>query len=66
MMDDLVFLKFAGVPVAKIIRHYELEQRFPNFFGPPPPWFHMHTHSAPLPFLKKNINALLFPLLFYI
>jgi hypothetical protein len=42
-----------------------LQQWFPNFFGPPPPRFHKHTHSAPLPFLK-NINALLFPLLFYI
>jgi hypothetical protein len=39
---------------------------FPNLFGPPPPWFHIHTHSAPLPFQKENINALLFPLLFYI
>jgi hypothetical protein len=42
-----------------------LNQRFPKLFGPPPPWFHIHTHSAPLHFLK-NINALLFPLLFYI
>jgi hypothetical protein len=31
-----------------------LTQWFPNFFGPPPPWFHIHTHSAPLPFLKKH------------
>jgi hypothetical protein len=45
--------------------HFALNQWFPNFCGPPPPWFHIHTHSAPLPFLK-NISALLFPLLFYI
>jgi hypothetical protein len=30
-----------------------LAQWFPNVFGPPPPWFHKHIHSAPLPF-KKN------------
>jgi hypothetical protein len=28
----------------------DIDQWFPNFFGPPPPWFHIHTHSAPLPF----------------
>jgi hypothetical protein len=34
--------------------HLYLEQWFPNFFGPPPPWFHIHTDSAPLPLLKKH------------
>jgi hypothetical protein len=26
----------------------------PKLFGPLPPWFHMHTHSAPLLFFKKT------------
>jgi hypothetical protein len=37
----------------RTLLHYGLTQRFPNFFGPPPPWFHKHTHSAPLQFKKK-------------
>jgi hypothetical protein len=30
-----------------------LDQWFPNFFGPPPPWFHKIIPSAPYPTLYK-------------
>ena len=53
-------------PMGSLGFFIELNQWFPNFFGPPPPWFHIQTHSAPPTLFKKNINALLFPLLFYI
>jgi hypothetical protein len=48
------------------VTKHGLDQWFPNFFGPPPPWFQIHTHSAPLPFFKKHKCAFVSTFILYL
>jgi hypothetical protein len=52
-------------PMGSLGFFIELNQWFPNFFGPPPPWFHIQTHSAPLPLKKKHKCAFISTFILY-
>jgi hypothetical protein len=55
-----------GIIDIQLLGLVALEQWFPNFFGPPPPWFHIHTHSAPLLFFKKHKCAFVSTFILYL